>query len=238
MKRYVYFPILNFIFVFILLGCATTKQNYQRGWIGGEYLESDTSFWKKMCCNYFQSGDGVIPGLPEEIAGEQSSAILVSRVYDNTPVKNAGIKEGDLILLINNDKIKSVDKLLRTIDRIDPGEEVKVTLFREGQIIEKPLIIGKETYRKLHSISVGIALSSVFDPIPNPSFNLFSLLKYEKNNRRLELGSPEYQYYNNQVLKSNLMPKNEEQVNSEGWDTTIGIFGISGKKVILSQEVM
>ncbi|MBI5593281.1 MAG: PDZ domain-containing protein [Deltaproteobacteria bacterium] len=236
MRKYPISLMLAGACMFLLMGCASTKETYQRGWIGGKYLESDTSFLKQIYANYFKTNDGVIPALPEEISQQQTSAVFVSRVYDDTPIMMAGLKEGDLIIGINNEKVENVKELREMVEKSDPGTKIGISIYRNGTIMDLPVIVGKETYQKWHSFELGLRCGTEFDPIPHPEFDIFNMLSYKIIDTRLELQSPEYKYYRDASSKQS-NPEHDLKVNCEGWDAWFVIFGFSGNKVILNQEI-
>jgi len=220
------------------IGCSSNKQLYQRGWIGGAYIEANPSFFKKVSSNYFEKSYGVIPSLPDKIKKQQKGAILVSKVYEKTPVMKADIKEGDLILKINDEPIENIKEFRKLVDKSTPGAEIILTIYRGGEIMTMPIIVGKETYEKWHSFSLGFRLGTELDPVPHPEFDILHILSYQTNNNRLELNSPEYIYYTD--TQSDLPDQEEiakkDDVSWEGWDVWCVIFGFSGKKIILDQE--
>jgi PDZ domain len=222
-----------------LSACATTRKTYSRGWVGGEYLDSSNSFYKKVSDNYFKSNSGVIPVLPEAIGRTRSGAVFVSRIFKGTPLNQAGIKSGDLILDINSQKVESLKDFHKLVDCCKPGEKISVTIYRGGETMNLPVVVGKETYQKWHYFSLGLRLASELDPIPTPYFNILGIMSFKKNDSRLELHSPEYKYY----LQAKAYPPGkserlfDSEADAEGWDAWFVFFGLSGKTIVLSQQI-
>ncbi|MGA1839882.1 MAG: PDZ domain-containing protein [bacterium] len=123
--------IVSIILIFSCMGCSSAKLNYKRGWIGGSYLEADNSFIKKISRNYFKDNSDTVPALPNEIEKKQKNAVLVSRIYKNTPLEASGIKEGDLILEINDRPVKNIKTLRKITDDMNPGAEVMFTILTQ-----------------------------------------------------------------------------------------------------------
>jgi hypothetical protein len=159
-------------------------------------------------------------------------------VYENTPIKTAGIQEGDLIVAIGPHRIESKKSFRKHVAQTPPGDLIDVTIYRDGELAVLPVTVGKETYEKWGYFNVGFRLESEIDPIPRPGFNLLGIISYEKNNTRLELNSPEYRYYRQSLPllrdQSDRLP--DSDADFEGWDMWFVIFGFSGKNIILSQE--
>lgn len=226
------------ILIFYSIGCSSTKSNYQRGWIGGTYLEANNSFIRKISRNYFKDNSDTVPALPNEVKKNQTKAILVSRIYKNTPIAASGIKEGDLILEINDKQIDNIKALRKITDDIKPGTEVMFTVYRKGKILKYPVIVGKESYQKWHTFSLGLGFGSELDIIPNPDFNIFSIISYKNNNNRLELNSPEFEYFKSINTSSKEQFVKNKEASYEGWNMWLVFFGFGGKKIIHTQEAI
>lgn len=237
MRKYQLSLVMAGVCMVLLMGCASTKQTYQRGWIGGKYLESNSEFFKQIYANYFKGNDGVLPALPDEIKKQQTSAVFVARVYENTPMMKAEVKEGDLICSVNKEKVRNVEELRKLVEKSEPGTEINISIYRNGSIMNLPVVVGKETYQKWHSVELGLRLGPEFDPVPHPVFSILNLVSYKNNDTRLELQSPEYKYYQS-VSPKQVDPIAGNKVNWEGWDAWFVIFGFSGNKVILNQEIV
>jgi serine protease Do len=54
-------------------------------------------------------------------------------VVPGSPAEKAGIKEGDIITKIGDDKVDSTHSLQSVVGKHKPGEKVKVTIMREGK---------------------------------------------------------------------------------------------------------
>lgn len=226
--------------IMFVAGCSSTKPTHERGWVGGEYRDASSSVWKWTGNNYFHSNQGVIPALPPEIKQGQLSALFVHRVFDDTPLGQAGIESGDLIWAIDGNTVEDLDNFRERIDAATPGKTLLFSVYREGKTLELPVVVGRETYQKWNSISLGLQLGTSLDLIPNPDFDLFKLVQFQKNPTRLELESPEYQFFAGVVLEDRSQSELglSSAADSEGWKAWLGIFGVSGNKVILEQETI
>ncbi len=67
------------------------------------------------------------------------SGIYISGFSENSAAKDAGIKEGDVIVQIDGLKVRSVPELQEQIARHRPGDKVKILINRAG--LEKEVII-------------------------------------------------------------------------------------------------
>lgn len=85
-----------------------------RGWIGVTIQDVDETTAKAL-------------GLKEP------SGALVGSVLDNEPAQKAGVKDGDVILAVDNKSIEDSAALLRAIADKMPGTQAVLTLWRDGK---------------------------------------------------------------------------------------------------------
>ncbi|MBL7014404.1 MAG: Do family serine endopeptidase [Candidatus Marinimicrobia bacterium] len=64
---------------------------------------------------------------------ETRDGALISDVVDNSPAKKAGIKEGDLIISFDGEKVKNPSNLKNIVSLTAPGTRSKVKVIREGE---------------------------------------------------------------------------------------------------------
>ncbi|MBN2684427.1 MAG: PDZ domain-containing protein [Pontiellaceae bacterium] len=226
--------------IMLAAGCSSTKPTLERGWVGGEYRNASSSIMKWAGNNYFHSNQGVIPALPPEIMQGQSSALFVCRVFENTPLDRAGIKQGDLVWAINENTVADLKDFRERIDTATPGETLLFSVYRDGETLELPVVVGRENYQNWHSISLGLQMGTSLDLIPNPDFDLFKLVQFQRNPTRLELQSPEYRFFAGAMSedRSRSEPGLSNVADAEDWRAWLGIVGVSGNKVVLEQETI
>ncbi len=191
---------------------AAPKPTIERGWIGGEY--------EMTKCGPAQPGHRKI--------------VYVKQVYATTPAAQAGLQPGDVILAWNGQAISDLRGLRQVVDAARPGSGATLRISRDGQSLELPLTVGRETYQRWHAFSVGLQASTKFDLWPNPDFTLLPLCKFERPQKRIELRSPEVKL----AKQAGGKPQAEAGVRSEeGWDAWFLLFGFNAHKRILSQEM-
>jgi serine protease Do len=78
--------------------------------------------------------------------------VLVSRVRDDSPADQAGIRKGDIIVSLNSRTMKSPDELTSTIQNSKVGQNVSVAIWRNGErrsmsvrLSERPDDLGKSS---------------------------------------------------------------------------------------------
>jgi Do/DeqQ family serine protease len=95
-----------------------------RGWIGVEVQE-------------------ITPELAESFRMPSTDGALIAGVMRGSPADKAGIKPGDVLLAIDGKQIKDAENMLELIAGLEPGQNGRITLRREGKEIEVPALIGK-----------------------------------------------------------------------------------------------
>jgi PDZ domain len=157
---------------------------HHRGWIGGEYRLA-RRHW-----SWSDTTDALI-AFPRALTNAQKG-VLITALSTNTPAYLAGLREADLILELDHEKIASLAAFRRKIDPIKPGNTLALRVYRAGEAHDYNVTVGRETYRD--NGDFGLAL--FFDlPVPNlkfnPSFSLIALGLSCEGDKRTELGSAE-----------------------------------------------
>jgi len=73
----------------------------------------------------------VSPELAKKFGVE--GGVLVTKVMKDSPAEKGGLKSGDVIVGFNGQPVKSVADLQLKVINTKPGEEVKITVIREGE---------------------------------------------------------------------------------------------------------
>jgi len=69
----------------------------------------------------------------------QEGGVRVDGVSENKPAKNAGIKEGDIIIQLGDIKIQGMQSYMEALSKFKAGDKTKVTVKRSGQQMVLPL---------------------------------------------------------------------------------------------------
>ena len=96
-----------------------------RGWLGVAIQDVDENLAKSF-------------GL------SKASGILVSEVQPGTPAEKAGLKQGDVIVKLNDTTLEDVADLRNRVALIPPGKKAALTLIREGKEEQVEVVIGKQ----------------------------------------------------------------------------------------------
>jgi membrane-associated protease RseP (regulator of RpoE activity) len=79
---------------------------------------------------------------------ESGRGILVTSVDADGPAGKAGMKAGDVLVTVSGEKIRSASDLHEALEDVEPGQEVAVTVLREGKTIDLKVVAGGERKEK------------------------------------------------------------------------------------------
>src|SRR6202023_516925 len=88
-------------------------------WGSGSYLGVDTR--------------DITPDRLAPLHLKDERGVEVTMVDQDAPAGKAGVKENDVILTINDQKIESVEQLRRIVHEIPPGRTITIGINRAGQ---------------------------------------------------------------------------------------------------------
>jgi Do/DeqQ family serine protease len=79
--------------------------------------------------------------LAKQIGLEDVNGVYINGTTENGSAAQAGIKKGDVIKMVGNKEIKNVAELQEQISQFRPGDKVMITLNRDGEIKELPIVL-------------------------------------------------------------------------------------------------
>jgi len=197
-------------------GCGTPKEKplQSRGWVGGQVT--------------------VVRDYPKSMIPRPKAAILLTALATNTPAAVAGLREGDLILALDQRPVEKLRDFRRKIDSLVPGTSLPVTAWRDGKIVDCTVVVGRETYREGGNFTIFFpGIVGQWNLWPHGDYPGLSLvaLGYQRNDtHRLELGSVERQYH----LKCN--PKDTPY--TEDYRIWLAFMELSKGKRIAAQQLV
>ncbi|MEX0829089.1 MAG: Do family serine endopeptidase [Nitrospirales bacterium] len=78
-----------------------------------------------------------IQGLTEELSKQfgikEGQGVLINEVYEDDPAFAAGIKPGDIILMVEGQPVNSPNQLSRLVAQVGPGEKAEILVLRDGK---------------------------------------------------------------------------------------------------------
>ncbi|MBZ0163037.1 MAG: DegQ family serine endoprotease [Notoacmeibacter sp.] len=84
----------------------------------------------------------VTKDIAESLGLAEASGALVSEPQDDSPAKKAGLKAGDIITAVNDEKVDTPRDLARRIGGMQPGTKVAVQVWRNGESMSMEVTLG------------------------------------------------------------------------------------------------
>ena len=106
-----------------VIGDIKTKGRVVRGWLGISIRQLSKDEAKQF--DYPMEG------------------LLVQNVENNSPAQKAGLKRNDFIIKLNDDRIKSGSDLSLKIANLNPGDIIKLALYRGEKLLNVSVKIGE-----------------------------------------------------------------------------------------------
>lgn len=85
--------------------------------------------------------------LSEALSLKNQEGILIAEIAKNSPAERGGLKQGDIIIKVNNEKIKSAGQFRTQVALKKPGSQIKLTVLRNNKTVDLPITLG-ETQEK------------------------------------------------------------------------------------------
>ncbi|MBD1389906.1 outer membrane-stress sensor serine endopeptidase DegS [Neiella sp. HB171785] len=81
------------------------------------------------------TGESISPTMAQQLRLADRSGVIVTSMEPSGPAASAGIIANDIILKINGKDISEVNVAMDSIAETNPGEQVELTILRQGQLI-------------------------------------------------------------------------------------------------------
>lgn len=122
-------------------------------------------------------GIGAVEVTPERARSlnlREERGVEVAHVEDDSPAAKAGIKQGDVVLEYNGDKVEGVDQFIRLVRETPPGRQVKMTVWRNAATENLTLTVGarRGTVIETPGGPVTIPTMPPLPPIDIPRFEM------------------------------------------------------------------
>ncbi|MDZ7315144.1 MAG: DegQ family serine endoprotease [candidate division KSB1 bacterium] len=93
---------------------------------------------------------------------------LVNQVTENSPAEEAGLRNGDVILKVNDKEIRDSSMLMNTIAAMAPGTRVTLTIWRDGKektvsvkLGERPDTFAEDTQKGTKGNTLGLEVANL-----------------------------------------------------------------------------
>lgn len=89
------------------------------------------------------AGQDLTSTLAKGLNLDSSGGVVVNQVNDGTPAEKAGLQEGDIIKMLNGNRISSYANFRTNIATSNPGVEVEITVDRDGNQKQLTITLGE-----------------------------------------------------------------------------------------------
>jgi len=175
--------------VALLVGCASSNEVHERGWVGGTFSSvTAESSWTSA----FGGQRAAVWGVPEGV--DAGTGLLVESAHAATPLSHAGIELGDLVLAADGAALEESLDLREHVDGLAPGTPTVLTIWRDGEVLDVAVTVGKEFFQREGTLSLGLGLplfgTSTLDVWPfDDGIDILGLVRAKSYPRRRNLAS-------------------------------------------------
>tara|TARA_B110000438_G_C15804618_1_gene646723 strand:+ start:464 stop:1819 length:1356 start_codon:yes stop_codon:yes gene_type:complete len=74
---------------------------------------------------------------------DKPKGALIASVSENSPADKAGLKDGDIILEFDGEKVDTMRDLPKIVSQTEVGKKVVVKIWRNGKLIPKKVLVGR-----------------------------------------------------------------------------------------------
>ena len=113
-------------------------------------------------------GLGAVEVTPERAKAlnlKEERGVEVAHVQEDSPAAKAGVKEGDVVLEYNGEKVEGVDQFIRLVHETPPGREVKMAVWRNGKNENLTITVGSRRGTVIETPSGAVTIPPI-PPIP------------------------------------------------------------------------
>ncbi|MBQ7189554.1 MAG: DegQ family serine endoprotease [Kiritimatiellae bacterium] len=84
----------------------------------------------------------VTESLAKKFGRNEAGGVLIAEVLKDGPAYKAGIKDGDIIVQLNGQKVENSSHFRNSVAQIMPNKKAEVILFRDGKEMKKTITVG------------------------------------------------------------------------------------------------
>jgi serine protease Do len=126
-------PVIPLVLAFALCGGAALADD---GWLGVQLQTLDPDLTKAL-------------QLPDD------QGVLVDEVVGESPAEKAGLKHGDVIVAFEGSPVREVKDLTKAVRKASPGDEVAITVLRDGKRQDLAVTLGAREDRNVYVLRQG-----------------------------------------------------------------------------------
>ena len=91
--------------------------------------------------------------------------LLVESIVMGSPADKAKLKQGDIVAAINGTSITNFETLRTMIQGVKEGEAAKITVFRDGKLVDQDLTPERKEVNGKQVLTIGVYSGIVFMPV-------------------------------------------------------------------------
>ncbi|MBI9079845.1 MAG: Do family serine endopeptidase [Pseudodesulfovibrio sp.] len=103
--------------------------------------------WLGVTIQHVSDNEAKALGLPEP------TGALIASVGKGQPADLAGVKQGDVVLKVNGQKVSDNNELLKKIAGLAPGDKARLALWRNGKHVTKTVTLGQRGEQTMTSMA-------------------------------------------------------------------------------------
>ncbi|MCD6539938.1 MAG: Do family serine endopeptidase [Candidatus Omnitrophica bacterium] len=73
----------------------------------------------------------------------EAKGVIIIRIFPDSPAEKAGLREGDLILAVDGEKVRTSSDLVRLVSEKAPGSKVDLRILRKNKYLNVKVILGE-----------------------------------------------------------------------------------------------
>lgn len=228
-SQFMYTGIILTVVAFGLSGCAGSGVQH-RAWLGGSLVQvKREANWIGTNAPSITYG-GEVVGMPDNLA--QAGCLLLVEVPESSPLAEAGLRQGDLLLSIDDTPLVDTSELYDVVETLNPGQNIDVEFWRDGQTQHAHGVVGVETYQERGRISIFLGFSPSVDIWPfDGDFDILGLVGFSSASARRDLDTPQHRYLHSQFPDAKV-----DEVPQEDTCVYVIPLGIGKSVEVLGQE--
>ena len=84
-------------------------------------------------------------GISSEVGVHDEDGVLVADVVSGSPADTAGVRIGDVIVALDDEPVNEIAELSAAVKLYRPGDEVRLIVQRDSDLIEVVVVLGSHT---------------------------------------------------------------------------------------------
>lgn len=163
-----------------LIGINTAITSRTGSFIGYSFAVP-SNITKKIIDDLLEFGgvqEALIGFVPDIENSEEIEGVVIGEVFEDSGAYKSGLKQGDIIMKVNNVKISKFSDLKGQLTAKRPGENVSLTINRDGDVLVKSVELTKRV-----ELPVSKVLRTEFEDLKNEDRKKFKISKGAKITR-------------------------------------------------------